>query len=122
MMMTLFGCGVLVQAALRFRAGEPPTAGLMGAIGGLALVANFACAAILLRHRNDDLNMRSTWLCSRNDVIANLGVLGAAAAVAATGSLWPDLVVGAGIAALVLRSALHVLGESAKQLRGASRA
>lgn len=115
--MTIFGVSVLVQAILRYQAGEPPVAELMGWVGALALAANFTCAALLLRHRNDDLNMRSTWLCSRNDVIANLGVIGAAFAVGFSGSLWPDLVVGAAIAALVLRSAVQVLRESVEQLK-----
>lgn len=117
--MAAFGIGVLVQAILRFQAGAPPVAELMGWAGGLALVANLTCAALLLRHRNDDINMRSTWLCSRNDVIANLGVLVAAALVGYTGALWPDLVVGVGIAALVLRSAASVLRESSGQLKAA---
>lgn len=116
--MALFGCGVFAQAVFRFQAGEPPAAHLMGSVGGLALAANTVCAVLLLRHRNDNLNMRSTWLCSRNDVIANLGVLGAAAAVAATGTLWPDLAVGTAIAALVLKSSFHVLTESWAALRG----
>lgn len=116
-LMGIFGIGVLVQAVFRFRAGEPPVAPLMGGVGGLALAANLSCLLLLLRHREDNLNMRSTWLCSRNDVIANVGVLGAAAAVVATGSLWPDLLVGLVIAGLILRSSFDVLSESVQSLK-----
>jgi cation diffusion facilitator family transporter len=112
LLMLAFGAGVLIEAALRLRAGVPPAVPLMFGIGGLALAANTVCFAMLWSHRSDDLNLRSTWLCSRNDLIANTAVLAAAALVAATGSLWPDLLVGAGIAALFLRSALTVLREA----------
>jgi Co/Zn/Cd efflux system component len=64
-----------------------------------------------------DLNMRSTWLCSRNDIIANLSVLAAAAGVAITGALWPDLIVGGAIALLFLRTAWSVLDESVREYR-----
>lgn len=112
LVMAVFGIGVLVNAVQRYFATTIPIAETMGIIGTLALVANFVCAALLLKHRNDDLNMRSTWLCSRNDVIANSGVLVAAGAVALTGSKYPDLIVGIAIALMVLRSAAHVLYES----------
>jgi len=72
---------------------------------------------MLLRHRSDDLNMRSTWLCSRNDIIANLSVMAAAIAVRVFGASWPDILVGAAIAALFLRSAFLVLHESIRELR-----
>lgn len=110
--MAAFGIGVLVNAVQRYFTTTIPIAETMGILGTLALVANFVCAALLLKHRNDDLNMRSTWLCSRNDVIANLGVLVAAGAVALTGSKYPDLIVGIVIALMVLRSAALVLQES----------
>jgi Co/Zn/Cd efflux system component len=84
----------------------------MAAVGFLALLANTYCFALLWRHRSDDINLRSTWLCSRNDLFANGAVLVAAALVAWSGSLWPDLIVGAGIAILFLRTAITVLRES----------
>ncbi len=115
--MSLFGIGVLVQAVYRFGSPGLPVAETMGWVGALALAANLTCAVLLLRHRNDDLNMRSTWLCSRNDVIVNLGVLAAAAAVALTGSKYPDLVVGVLISGLVLRSAAEILLESRAALQ-----
>lgn len=119
-LMGVFGFGVLMNAVFRFFIITIPTAETMGIIGALALVANITCAALLLKHRNSDLNMRSTWLCSRNDVIANIGVLAAAAAVAYTGSRYPDLIVGIAIAFLVLRSSLQVLRESIQLLQSRS--
>ena len=88
----------------------------MGVIGFVVLLGNGLCFLLLFRHRSDDLNMRSTWLCSRNDIIANLSVLLAAAAVKLFNSGWPDIVVGAAIAALFLKSALTVLRESFEEL------
>lgn len=115
--MALFGIGVLVETVRRAIDGAEPIAGTMGTVGALALAANAACLLLLLRHRQDDLNMRSTWLCSRNDVIANLAVLAAAGAVAFTRSRWPDVVVGAAIAGLFLHSSLGVLRDGTRALR-----
>lgn len=114
--MAAFGVGVLVEAGLRLRAGAPPLVPAMAAVGTLALLANAFCFSLLWRHRADDINLRSTWLCSRNDLIANAAVLVAAAGVAWSGSLWPDLAVGVGIAALFLRTAASVLRESLAEL------
>jgi len=114
--MATFGIGVVVNAIQRYLAPTIPVAETMGVIGALALGAILTCAILLLKHRSDDLNMRSTWLCSRNDVIANFGVLVAAGLVALTGSKYPDLVVGIVIALLVLKSAFHILQESSVAL------
>lgn len=114
--MAAFGIGVLLDALVKLDAGVPPMAPVMAATGTLALVANTFCFSLLWRHRGDDINLRSTWLCSRNDLIANGAVLVAAAAVAWTGSIWPDLVVGVGIAVLFLRTAGSVLRESMAEL------
>jgi len=110
--MGLFGLGVLAGSIHRTLTSTLPQAEAMGAVSFLALVANLSCAMLLFRHRGDDINMRSTWLCSRNDVIANVGVLAAALGVAVTGSKWPDLVVGVAIAALVLKSSWSVIQEA----------
>lgn len=115
--MALFGAGVILEAVRRFLAPGLPIASTMGAVGAIALLANATCAFLLLRHRNDNLNMRSTWLCSRNDVIANIGVLFAAGAVSITQSKYPDLIVGVAIALLVLKSAYHVLKDSVLAMR-----
>ena len=114
--MAAFGVGVLLEAGFRVRAGVPPMVPAMAAIGAAALAANAFCFALLWRHRTDDVNLRSTWLCSRNDLVANAAVLVAAGLVAWTGSLWPDLAVGVGIAALFLRTAVSVLRESLTEL------
>ena len=115
--MAAFGLGVLANAGLRYFSPDFPVAETMGLIGTAAMIANIICAILLLRHRKDDINMRSTWLCSRNDMIANFGVLLAAVGVAYTGSKYPDLIVGILIAVLVLRSAYSVLSESVLILR-----
>lgn len=110
--MAAFGIGVLAEAVYKMTAAVVPVAATMGIIGLLVLLGNGLCFLLLFRHRSDDLNMRSTWLCSRNDIIANLSVLLAAAGVRIFDSGWPDILVGAAIAALFLRSALTVLQES----------
>jgi cation diffusion facilitator family transporter len=115
--MAAFGVGVLAQAIYKLMLGIVPTAETMGMIGTLVLLGNGICFLLLYRHRSDDLNMRSTWLCSRNDIIANLAVLGAAAAVKLFNSGWPDILVGGAIAALFLKSALTVLRESFAELK-----
>ncbi len=120
MVMLAFGVGVLIESGLRLRSGLPPEVPLMAGVGALALAANATCFALLWRHRSDDLNLRSTWLCSRNDLIANTAVLVAAAGVARFQSLWPDVIVGVAIALLFLRTALVVLRESSGELARAT--
>lgn len=115
--MATFGMGVVSEAVVKVVTGVTPEAGMMGIFGVLALTANTACLLLLLRHRTDDLNMRSTWLCSRNDVIANGGVLLAAAGVALTDTAWPDILIGLIIAGLFLSSAWSVMRESLVELR-----
>jgi cation diffusion facilitator family transporter len=115
--MAMFGIGVLIEAAHKMVAGIVPVAETMGIIGILVLLGNGVCFVLLFRHRSDDLNMRSTWLCSRNDIIANLSVLLAAIGVKFLDSSWPDIVVGVAIAALFLKSAFTVIHESFRELR-----
>ena len=112
-----FGLMVLAQTTYHLFSPEVPNFQLMGLTGTLALAANVTCLVLLTRHRNDDLNMRSTWLCSRNDIIANLGVLGAATAVFATGSIWPDLAVGLLITVVFMRTAVYVVRQAVPELR-----
>lgn len=115
--MAIFGIAVLLEAVHKMTTGVVPVAELMGIVGLLVLLGNGFCFVVLYRHRSDDLNMRSTWLCSRNDIVANVAVLGAAGAVIAFNSHWPDIVVGVSIAALFLKSGLVVLRESLGELR-----
>ena len=115
--MAVFGLGVLLEVGYKTISGIVPSAETMGIIGALVLLGNGICFLLLFRHRSDDLNMRSTWLCSRNDIIANLSVLVAAIGVKVFDASWPDVLVGAAIAALFLRSAFSVLRESFFELQ-----
>ncbi|MGH7313151.1 MAG: cation transporter [Candidatus Rokuibacteriota bacterium] len=113
--MAAFGVGVLLEVALKIVGGAVPTAAVMGGVGLLALVANVVCLILLWRRRYDDVNMRSTWLCSRNDVIGNVGVLLAAAGVALTASAWPDILIGLAIAAMFGHSAVVIIRDALHQ-------
>ncbi len=115
--MVAFGIGVLLEAFYKGMIGQLPVSETIGLIGALALLANLVCFALLYGHRGDNLNMHSTWLCSRNDIIANAGVLIAAFGVYATQSVWPDALIGGAIAVLFLKSALTVLTESFIEFR-----
>lgn len=108
----LFGVVILGEAAVKASAGTPPAGDLMLGFGALALAVNLACFGLLWRFRRGDVNMSSSFECSRNDLIANCGVILAAVAVLATNSIWPDIIVGLVIAAIFLRSALRVLSEA----------
>jgi Co/Zn/Cd efflux system component len=112
--MAAFGAGVLVQVVVKIVWGLTPVVEVMGAVGVIALAANVFCLVLLSRHRDDDINMRSAWVCSRNDVVGNVGVLVAAAAVGLTGSPWPDIIIGLAVAAVFGRSAAQVIREAAR--------
>jgi Co/Zn/Cd efflux system component len=112
-----FGALVLARAAWGFWQGSVPDAATMGAISVLALLANLAVAWLLYAFREGDANMRSVWLCSRNDAIGNLAVMAAAATVAATGSAWPDLFVAVIMATLALNSGWAVAQQARAELR-----
>lgn len=114
----LFSLLIIGEAIRKSVLGVVPEAEWMGLIAVIALAANLSCLALLSRHRSDDINMSSTWLCSRNDVIANLSVLGAAGLVMLTESLWPDLIVGVSLALLYLHSSVQVGQEAWPQWRG----
>ena len=114
--MGLFGAFVLVQTLYKIAVPQIPAYETMGLIGTVALAANAVCLSLLWRHRTEDINMRSVWLCSRNDIIANVSVLFAAAAVWALSSAWPDIIVGALICILFLRSAFVVTREARGEL------
>jgi Co/Zn/Cd efflux system component len=114
--MAAFGAAVAVESVLKLFRGVVPSAEVIGGVGTLALAANALCLTLLWRRRHDDVNMRSAWLCSRNDVAANVGVLAAAGGVAATGSAWPDIVIGLAIAAVFAGSALDVMRAARRAL------
>jgi Co/Zn/Cd efflux system component len=116
----LWVAGTTVHHAL---AGTVPSAPVMGAVGALALAANLGVAALLWRWRDGDSNMRSVWICTRNDAIGNLAVLAAAAGVFGSGAGWPDYLVAAIMSGLALVGAFqvtrHALAELAQTRRTA---
>ena len=113
------GLWVLGFTAYRVLVLDAPEALVMGAIGVLALAANVGSALLLYRFRNGDANVRSVWLCSRNDAIGNLAVVGAAGLVALSGSGWPDVAVAAAMACLFLSSAFQIVRQALGELRAA---
>ena len=118
--MALFGLGVLAVTAWNAWQGGVPVAATMGLVGGLALLANLGVAALLYAWRDGDSNMRSVWLCTRNDALGNVAVLLAALGVLGSGSAWPDLLVAGIMASLALSSAWQVLGQARGELRMAA--
>ncbi|MEQ9110365.1 MAG: cation transporter [Rhodospirillaceae bacterium] len=97
---------------------ETPTAEVMGMIGLLALSANLLSVALLLKYRDGDANVRSVWLCSRNDAIGNVAVMFAAAGVFASGTPWPDLLVAGVMASLFLYSSSQIIRQARSELSG----
>ncbi len=118
--MGAFGIFVLGKAAWNMAAGTVPEPLTMGLIGGLALVANVAVAVMLYAWREGDANMRSVWLCSRNDAIGNLAVMAAALGVFGTASAWPDLAVAAVMGVLALSAGSAVVRQALMELRPAA--
>lgn len=116
LIMAGFGVGVLAEVSAKLVRGTVPAAEVMGGIGLLALLANAACLLLLWRHRTDDINMRSAWICSLNDVAGNAGVLLASAGVMTVRSAWPDIAVGLLIALMFTVSAVSVLGRARRAL------
>ncbi|MHA3795603.1 cation transporter [Sphingomonas sp. YL-JM2C] len=108
----LFGIAVLFEIGDKIINGLPPSSAMMLVFGSLALAANLTCLTMLWRFRHANVNMSSTFECSRNDVASNIGVLVAAGLVALTGSAWPDIAVGSIIAVIFLRSAWRILSEA----------
>ena len=119
LVMATFAIVAFGQVVYKLLVPHVPAYEVIGGIGSLALAANGICFALLWRHRSDDINMSSVWLCSRNDLIANAAVILAAAGVWLTHTAWPDIVIGLGIALLFAKSALTVLTDSRRELRHA---
>jgi len=115
--MGLFGLWVIGVTAWHAWQGTVPEAFTMGAVGVAALLANAMSFALLWAYREGDSNMRSAWICTRNDVLGNLAVLLAALGVFGTGTGWPDITVAAIMAALALQGAWIVIGHSWSELR-----
>ncbi len=115
--LTLMSLWVLGMTAYHVLIVGVPRAEIMGVIGLLALAANAASVLILMRYKDGDANVRSVWLCSRNDAIGNVAVMLAAAAVWWTGTKWPDLIVAAMMAGLFFYSSLRILQQSFAEMR-----
>lgn len=115
--MLAFGLWVLGSTVWGFLVGAAPDAGTMGIVGTVALGVNLAVAAMLFRYRSGDANMRSVWICSRNDAIGNIAVLAAAIGVFGTGRAWPDLVVASILAGLAVWGSAEVFKQARGELR-----
>lgn len=115
--MLVFGGWVAVMTLWGVWRGETPEAQVMGVIGLAALIANAATAVMLFGFRKGDANMRSVWICSRNDAIGNLAVMLAALGVFGTGSRWPDLLVAAVMAGLALQGGWQVIRHARAELK-----
>jgi Co/Zn/Cd efflux system component len=119
--LTLLAFGVWVFGTAIYGAlfGAAPHAETMGVVGALALIVNFGVAAMLYRFRTGDANMRSVWICSRNDAIGNVAVMAAALGVFKTDSAWPDLFVACLFAALAISGGWQILRQAQGELRTA---
>lgn len=115
--MGILGAWILAIAVIAAISGDVPDAPTMSVIGFLALIANLASVLFLLRFRNGDANLRSVWLCSRNDAIGNVAVILAGAGVFASASRWPDLVVAVIMATLFISGAISILRQARHELR-----
>jgi Co/Zn/Cd efflux system component len=115
--MAAFGLWVIGMVVWHASHGTLPSAFTMGAVGVAALVANFVSFGLLWAYRKGDANMRSAWICTRNDVLGNIAVLLAALGVFGTGTGWPDVVVAACMAGLALQGSFVVIRQSSTELR-----
>ncbi len=107
-----FGIVLFIEAIIKIFHPTIAHAGIMSIFAILGLIANSACLFLLTRHRDSDINMRSTWICARNDIIGNISVLIAAALVAVLHASWPDSVIGGLMALWLLYSAYQVIQET----------
>jgi len=112
----LAACAVGLQISYRLIVPSTPVFEVMGGFSLLGLAANSLCLFLLWRHRHEDVNMRSVWECSRNDIMANLSVFMAAGGVWLTASGWPDIVVALGLVWLLLRSSNRVITSAMAEL------
>lgn len=115
--MGLFGLWVIGTVIWHALNGTVPSWGTMSVVGMVALIANAACLALLFAWRDGDSNMRSVWICSRNDVVANCAVLAAALGVFGTGAGWPDIIVAGVMAVLAMQGADTVIRQALGELR-----
>ena len=114
--MAVLGVWVIGEAAWQIYIGRVPEPIVMGAVGFAALLANAVVALMLYRFRDSEANLRSAWICSRNDVLGNVAVLLAALGVFGTGTLWPDVIVAVLMATLALQGSVTVMRQSLNEL------
>lgn len=117
--MTVFGLAVMGRAIWVMQNDITPEPLTMGAVGLLALVANMSVAIMLFKFREGDSDMRSVWLCSRNDAIGNIAVMVAALGVFGTGTAWPDLIVAAIMGSLAITAGISVVRHARSDINGA---
>lgn len=115
--MGLFAAWVLGRTGINLMQGTLPEAATMGVVGAVALFANLAVALLLFRFREGDSNMRSVWLCTRNDALGNIAVLAAAGGVFGLSAGWPDLIVAAGMATLAAVASVQIGRLALRELR-----
>jgi cation diffusion facilitator family transporter len=108
----LIGLGIAMEAVNKLFIETIPLADIMGIFGVLALIINTICFVLLKQFRDGDINLRAVWICSRNDMLANIGVLLAAMLVAVMQSAWPDIIIGLLIASVIVHSAWKIVYES----------
>lgn len=110
------GVLILLDIARRVWMGSEPTSELMIMVGFVALMANVGCLLLMQKHRNGEVHMRASWIFSKNDVIANIGVMTAGGLVAVLGSRWPDIIIGLIVATVILRGARSIVVDARKTL------
>jgi len=108
----VLGLGVLFDIVRRAFVGSEPESVMMIAVGVVALIANVVCLVLIYKHRQGEVHMRASWVFSKNDVIANLGVITGGLLVAYTGSSYPDLIIGLLIVAIVVRGGFHIIKDA----------
>lgn len=114
--MVIFGGYVLWDVGAKAMSDMLPHAHTMSLVAAVALVANLICLALLFKHRKDDVNLKSTWICSRNDIVSNSGVIIAGMMVTFTQSKWPDIIIGLIIAWVFFKSSIEVFKDAMKEL------
>jgi len=114
------GLLIVFDIARRVWMGSEPRSELMIIVGFAALVANVICLLLMQKHRNGEVHMRASWIFSKNDVIANIGVMTAGGLVAMSGSRWPDILIGLIVATVILRGARSIVVDAKKTLADSS--
>lgn len=116
-LMGILSLFVLGEAVYRILVPSLPEAGIIYTLGIIALIANIGTMLLLIRFRNEDINIKSTWLCTRNDVLGNTAVIAGGFSVLYFGSMWPDIIIGVSIALIVLWSSVGIVRDSIPHLK-----